>query len=81
MVKCGGAAARKIAYVAAFLRRTIYIITAAKGLLMANRLMSHALNLTPGPVAGVPPPAVAGALHAVRPYAGDGFTDVSRDRN
>lgn len=79
-VKCSRAAAPKIAYVAAFVRRTIYMITAAKGLFMANRLMPHALNWTPAPVAGAPP-AAAGALHAVRPYAGDGFTDVSRDRN
>jgi ATP-dependent Clp protease adaptor protein ClpS len=35
--------------VAAFVRRNIYIITAAKGLFMANRLMPYALNLTPAP--------------------------------
>lgn len=61
-VKCSRAAAPKVADGATFVQRTIYIIAAAKGLFMANRLTSHALDLTPAAVKAAP---VAGAGHGV----------------
>jgi hypothetical protein len=46
------------------------MIVAAKGLLMANRLMPYALNLTPAPVTGGTP-AAAGATPSGRTRAMD----------
>jgi len=65
--------------VAAFVQRTIYIITATKGLFMANLLMPCALVLTLAPVSNCA--IVAGAVRAFGPGGGEGFADGPRHRN
>ena len=63
-------AAPKVIDLAAFVRRNVYMIIVAKGLLMANRLMPYALNLTPAPVTGGTPVA-AGSTPSGRTRATD----------